>query len=55
VALYELVTYARDHVEDFTFGPVDLDALEHQGLAVSGPDLAGVRAELARIPGLIQE
>ena len=53
-ALLALVTYARGHAEDFTFGPLDLGALEHQGLAVSGPDLDGVKALLDGIPGLAE-
>ncbi len=53
--LLELVTYARGHPDDFTFGPLELGALESQGLAVSGPDLAGVRKLLAGLPGLVQE
>ena len=35
-ALLALVNYARGHDGDFTFGPLDLAALESQGLAVSG-------------------
>ena len=55
-ALLELVTYAREHLfEDFSVGPLDLAALEHQGLAVSGSDLAGVQSLLDGIPGLTQE
>ena len=54
-ALLELVTYARGHAEDFSIGPPDISALEHQDLAVSGPDLAGVQILLDGIPGLSQE
>jgi len=55
-ALLELVTYARDHLfEDFSAGPLDLAALENQGLAVSGSDLTGVQELLEKIPGLSQE
>jgi hypothetical protein len=54
-ALLELVTYAREHSDDFSFGPLDLSVLEHQGLAVSGPDLAGVTELLGKVPGLISE
>jgi hypothetical protein len=54
-ALVDLAEYARGHQDDFTFGPLDVSALEQQGLAVSGPDLSGVRKVLAGIPGLIQE
>ena len=54
-ALAELTIYAREHSEDFTLGPLDLGALEHQGLAVSGPDLAGVTRLLDGIPGLTRE
>lgn len=55
VALTALVEYARGHGEDFAAGPLDLGALEHQGLTVSGPDLSGVRAVLAEVPGLAEE
>lgn len=52
-ALLELVTFARAHAIDFEFGPLDLAALEHNGLAISGPDLSPVEAVLRNIPGLI--
>ncbi len=52
--LLELVTYARGHPDDFIFGPLDLSALESQGLAISGPDLAGVRKLLDGLPGLTE-
>jgi len=52
VALLRLMEYARSGREEFKFGPVDLDALEDQGLVVSGPDLSGVLTILADIPGL---
>jgi hypothetical protein len=54
-ALLELVTYAREHDGDFTFGPLDLGALEGSGLAISGPDLAGVRKLLDGLPGLAEQ
>ena len=55
-ALLELVTYAREHLfDDFSVGPLDLAALENQGLVVSGSDLAGVKSLLDGIPGLSQE
>ena len=55
-ALLELITYAREHLfDDFSVGPLDLAALESQGLAVSGSDLAGVKGLLDGIPGLTQE
>jgi len=54
-ALTALVTYAREHDEDFAAGPLDLSALEHQGLVVTGPDLSGVQAVLGKIHGLIEE
>ena len=54
-ALLELATYARTHKDDFSLGPLDLSALEHQGLIVTGPDLTGVREMLSTIPGLVQE
>jgi hypothetical protein len=52
VALLLLMEHARDTKDDFSFGPWDLDALEGQGLVVSGPDLAGARKVLDGVPGL---
>jgi len=54
-ALLELVTHARQGQEDFSFGPLDLGALERNGLAVTGPDLTAVRKVLAKVPGLSEE
>jgi hypothetical protein len=55
-ALLELVTYARSHPDAvFAFGPLDLTALENQGLAVTGPDLAGVQKLLDSLPGLAEQ
>jgi hypothetical protein len=55
MALAALVRCAREHPEpDFEFGPLDLDALETTGLAVSGPDLSAVSDCLSRSPGLVQ-
>jgi hypothetical protein len=54
-ALLELATYARTHKDNFSLGPLDLAALEHQGLTVTGSDLTGVREMLSTIPGLVQE
>jgi hypothetical protein len=53
-AIVALVEYARRSSEDFTFEPLALDALEAQGLAVTGPDLAGVSDVLSRVPGLVR-
>ena len=53
-AVLELVAYARGRQEDFSFGPLYLPALEHQGLAVTGADLSGVRETLDKITGLVQ-
>ena len=52
VALLYLMEYARMSREDFEYGPMDLAALEDQGLTVSGPRLDGVMKALADIPGL---
>lgn len=52
VALLLLMERARESKDVFEFGPMDLDALENQGLVVSGLDLAGVQEILAGIPGL---
>lgn len=54
-ALVELAEHARVSTEDFEFGPLDISALEHQGLSVSGPDLSGVRELLGKIPGLAED
>lgn len=54
-ALVALAEHARGSVDDFEFGPMDLSALEHQGLLVTGPKLAVVRAVLAKIPGITEE
>ena len=54
LAVCELAEYARGSTDDFEVSPASVDAMEHQGLAVSGPDLAGVRAVLEKIPGLIE-
>lgn len=53
-ALLALVNYAREHGEEFTFGPLDLSALENSGLVIAGPDLAGVKSLLDGIHGLAQ-
>jgi hypothetical protein len=52
VALLLLMEHARESKDKFDFGPMDLDALENQGLVISGPDLAGAQKILADIPGL---
>jgi hypothetical protein len=54
-ALTALTEHARGTREDFAVGPLDLAALEHHGLTVTGPDLGGVRKVLAKIPGIIEE
>jgi hypothetical protein len=54
-ALTALAVYARDSSSEFTFGPLDLAALENQGLAVTGDDLAGVRKLLGGLPGIAEE
>lgn len=52
VALLFLLEHARASADDFSYGPVDLDALDAQGLVVSGPRLDSVAKVLAGIPGL---
>jgi hypothetical protein len=52
VALLFLIEHARDSKDSYEFGPMNLDALEDQGLVVTGADLAGVQKILADIPGL---
>lgn len=54
-ALLELATYARTHGDNFTFGPLDLATVEHNGLTITGPDLTGVRKLLDSVPGLTAE
>lgn len=55
-ALLALTAYARISQDNFAFGPLDLAALENQGLTVTGSstDLARVREMLARIDGLAE-
>lgn len=54
-ALVDLVEYAREHPDpDFTFGPLDLEKLESEGLQVSGSDLGAVSDVLSRVPGLVE-
>jgi hypothetical protein len=52
VALLLLMEHARTSKDKFSFGPWDLDALEDQGLIISGLELEGARVVLAGIPGL---
>lgn len=55
IALRDVIIYARAHPEpDFAFGPIDLNALEEQGIVVSGEDLTGVSDVLAKVPGLTE-
>lgn len=55
MALLALAEYARGHEVHFSVYPATLDLMETAGLSVSGPDLAGVRAELGKIPGLVEQ
>lgn len=52
VALLYLLEYARESGDDFEYGPMSLEALQDQGLVVSGSRLEGVQRVLAEIPGL---
>jgi hypothetical protein len=52
VALLLLMEHAWTSKDKFEFGPWDLDALENEGLVISGSDLEGARVVLAGIPGL---
>jgi hypothetical protein len=55
MALTALVEYARIHPDpDFTFGPLELDRVENEGLVISGPDLEGIQARLSSVPGLVE-
>lgn len=51
-ALQELVVYARNSTDDFAVYPATLEAAEHAGLSVTGPDLEGVRRVLGQVDGL---
>lgn len=53
-ALVKLTRYAREHDDEFDFGPLDLASMRRSGLVVSGPDLSGVAAVLSGIPGLVE-
>lgn len=53
-ALLRAVRHARKSTEDFTFGPLKLADCERDGLVIGGPDLAGITAVLATVPGLAQ-
>jgi hypothetical protein len=55
VAVKGLAEYARSHGDEFEVSPASVTAMEHQGLAVSGPDLAGVTSLLDGIEGLTRE
>ncbi len=52
VALLLLMEHSWTSKDVFEFGPMDLDALENEGLVLSGRDLEGARVILAGIPGL---
>ena len=51
VALLRLMEYSRESKASFEFGPMNLDALENQGLVISG-DVAGAAKMLAGVEGL---
>jgi len=51
VALLLLMEHARESKDKFDFGPMNLDALENQGLVISG-DVAGAAKMLAGVEGL---
>lgn len=53
-AVIALVEHARNSKDEFEFGPLELAALKHTGLVVTGPDLNGVAGLLAGIPGLAE-
>jgi hypothetical protein len=54
-AVLALAEYARSHGDDFEVSPRTAAAMEHQGLAVSGPDLTGVTALLDGLEGLTRQ
>jgi hypothetical protein len=52
-ALIALTKRARDTEHDFTYGPLDLAALEEQGLAVAGSDVLEWADDfMEQVPGL---
>lgn len=51
-ALLATVMYARNHGDDFRFGPMRLRDLVRDGLLISGKDTAGIIAVLDKVPGL---
>lgn len=54
-ALLALVEASRQQdVPPFSFGPMDLHALERNGLVVTGDDLAVPAAALATVPGVVE-
>lgn len=55
LALIALVRYARVHPEpDFQFGPLNLEALDKQGLVISGVELSDVSDLMEGIEGLTE-
>jgi hypothetical protein len=53
LALMALARIARDAAWDFTYGPLNMGAVEEQGLVVSGPDVASWADDFLReVPGL---
>ena len=51
-ALIKVMEYARSSKDDFRFGPLNLSALNRDGLSLIGQDLAGIMKELEKVPGL---
>jgi hypothetical protein len=47
-----VVSYMREHPDDFVLGPLDSGKMVDHGLWVSGPDLEGVSDAITRVPGL---
>jgi hypothetical protein len=54
-ALLALVEYSRERPHPpVQFGPLDITKMERNGLTVTGTDLTGVAAVLAKVHGLVE-
>jgi hypothetical protein len=54
LALVLLMEYARNHAQEFVFGPLDVSAARAGGLIISGADLTGPARVLEGVPGLAE-
>lgn len=53
-ALVALLQLARTSSEEFSFGPTSWQAIEQQGITVSGTDITAAKHTLAAIPGVVE-